>query len=144
MCRVLLGMLGGEEPLLVGGWREAELAQAQALRESLEDVLDEQTQRETLSSPGHDLFYTSGSVSRLDSDPLPRSTNLDFSLLSDLAPSKCPVILVSRSQQGSHDQVCPECGGGSRCRGRPADANRQTAGAAADRQQTYVLMFNMT
>jgi uncharacterized protein (DUF2267 family) len=55
MCRVLLGMLGGEAddaseaPLPVGGWREAELAQAQALREALEDVLDERAQQETLS-----------------------------------------------------------------------------------------------
>src|SRR5688572_7661624 len=58
-------------------------------------------------SPGHDLLYTSGSVSRLDSEPLPRITKLDFSWLSDLVPSKCPVSLVSHSQQGSHDQVCP-------------------------------------
>src|SRR5688572_31258642 len=57
-------------------------------------------------SPGHDLLYTSGSVSRLDSEPLPRITKLDFSWLSDLVPSKCPVSLVSHSQQGSHDQVC--------------------------------------
>src|SRR5688500_4560043 len=57
------------------------------------------------TSPGHDLFYTSGSVSRLDSEPLPRITKLDFSWLSDLVPSKCPVSLVSHSQQGSHDQA---------------------------------------
>jgi len=43
MCRVLLGMLGGEAddageaPLPVGGLREAELTQAQALREALEE-----------------------------------------------------------------------------------------------------------
>jgi hypothetical protein len=55
MCRVLLGMLGGEAddageaPLPVGGLREAELTQAQALREALEDVLDEQAQQEALS-----------------------------------------------------------------------------------------------
>jgi hypothetical protein len=55
MCRVLLGMQGGEAddaseaPLLVGSLREAERAQAQALREALEDVLDERAQRETLS-----------------------------------------------------------------------------------------------
>jgi hypothetical protein len=55
MCRVLLGMLGGEAdnageaPLLVDSLREAELAQAQALREALEEVLDERAQRETLS-----------------------------------------------------------------------------------------------
>jgi hypothetical protein len=42
-------MLGDEASLLVDGLREAELAQAQALREALEDVLDEQAQRETLS-----------------------------------------------------------------------------------------------
>jgi hypothetical protein len=48
-------MLGGEAddaseaPLLVGSLREAERAQAQALREALEDVLDERAQRETLS-----------------------------------------------------------------------------------------------
>src|SRR5688572_18709588 len=59
-----------------------------------------------MGSPGHDLLYTSGSVSRLDSEPLPRITKLDFSWLSDLVPSKCPVSLVSHSQQGSHDQVC--------------------------------------
>jgi hypothetical protein len=32
--------------------------------------------------PGHDVLYTSGSVSRLDSKALPRSANLDFSWLS--------------------------------------------------------------
>jgi hypothetical protein len=56
MCRVLLGMLGGEAddageaPLPVGGWREAELAQPQALREAFENVLDERAQWETLSA----------------------------------------------------------------------------------------------
>jgi hypothetical protein len=55
MCRVLLGTLGGEadaagdSPLLMGGLPEAEIAQAQALREALEEVLDERAQQETLS-----------------------------------------------------------------------------------------------
>jgi hypothetical protein len=55
MCRVLLGRQGseadgaGEAPLPVGGLRESDLAQAQALREALEALLDEQAQQETLS-----------------------------------------------------------------------------------------------